>query len=482
MRIPRPALALRSALGAILLLSLPMPGLAQDGTLTYTDGEAQLLVRVGPASLDAFSFVSGARDATTGRMTLRYAQIDGRGTLTIMTPTVAGAHAAAPRPPRGAAVTFRRVRGMTGQRGACTIAWQDLSASMLSGSFACPRERARAPKGKRMVRAGVVGTFTARAVPQDGVVVEPVSLPILPLGTPVEVAGHTVTVTGTTDLAAVCVRGTAKRSRVSDVECPARHVPVAGTFRAVALSVCVAGDVEGLGVLDRAGYSRVLFSGTTAALLPLGMPAIAVDPAVTTRGLRRFVNPDGCTQGHLVAGTQGPLVVWLPSGGATPVGWTLDPTTLPPTADGSAVEPTSAPASPAPVESLAPAGRTDLTSGAADALHDGAELVAVDDLVLTEGFVERDGTGGVRLHLDFASGSDTLTIMVPGAEGSFAWGAGAPEGGGAVAWRLGDVAVTAAESGCTVDVVPTAPGGVEGAWMCLPADRGSASGSFIANP
>ena len=49
-------------LGGALLLPLHGATLAQDAETVYTDGAAQLLVRVGEPSLDTFSLVYGEQD------------------------------------------------------------------------------------------------------------------------------------------------------------------------------------------------------------------------------------------------------------------------------------------------------------------------------------------------------------------------------------------------------------------------------------
>ncbi len=462
-------------LGGALLLPSHGATLAQDAETVYTDGAAQLLVRVGEPSMNTFSLVYGEQDATAGTMTLSFLGADGEATLSLLTPNVAGSHAAEPKPPRGAAVTYRKVQGRSGARAACTVTWGDLSPTMVSGSFLCPRERM--PTGRK-ARYAVTGTFVARVAPEDGVSTP--GLPIHPAGTPVEVAGQTLTVTGVTDLAAVCVAGTAKGADRG--ECPEKRLPVPGTFRAIAMTACVADESEAMRLLDRKGTSRILFGGTPEAVMPIGLPVAVADPAVTTRGLPRTVNPGSCLDGHLVAGTQGPLVVWTPPNGEPAVGWTLDPVALPPTAETPVVEPSGAPASPAPVATFPPAASVTYAGGAADVLHDGAELLAADDLVLTEGTYLSDGAGVTLLHLAFASASGSLTIDVPGTDGTYAWEAGAAIANEGMGYTIGAVVMDAGLTGCQVDVVPTGSGGVEGTWLCTLPTGGTGSGAFIANP
>jgi len=474
MRTVRRATAM-TLLGGTLLLPAQATTLAQDAETVYTDGAAQLLVRVGEPSIDTFSLVYGEQDATAGTMTLSFLGADGAATLSILTPDVAGSHAAAPRPPRGAAVTYRRVQGRSGARAACTVTWADLTPTLVSGSFLCPRERM--PSGRK-ARYAVTGTFMARLAPEDGV-----SLPDLPIhaaGTPVEVAGQTLTVLGSTDLAQVCVAGAEKGAARGP--CPAKRLPVAGTFRAIAMTACVSDAGEPMRMVDRTGTSRVLSGGTPEAVLPIGLPVVVADPAVTTRGLPRTVNPGSCLDGHLVAGTQGPLVIWTPPNGEPAVAWTLDPVALPPTVDAPVVDPSAAPGSPVPVATLPPAASLTYASGAADVLHDGTELLAADDLMLTEGTYLSDGAGATVLHLAFASESGSLTIVVPGTDGTHTWEPGTAAANEGVAYAVGEEAVDAGLTGCQVDVVETDAGGVEGSWLCMLPTGGTGSGAFIANP
>ena len=51
-----------------------------------------------------------------------------------------------------------------------------------------------------------------------------------------------------------------------------------------------------------------------------------------------------------------------------------------------------------------------------------------------------------------------------------------------VAITVGDATLDAGLTGCQVDVAPTEAGGVQGAYVCLPPQGGSASGAFVANP
>ena len=279
--------------------------------MTYTDGAAQLLTRGGTQSRTTFVLSAGTRDATAGTLTLAYAQTDGAGTLEILTPNVAGTHAAAPTPPRGAAVTWKGVNGLSGARSACTVTWTELTPTSVSGTFLCPKERATT--GKK-ARYSAVGTFSARIAPVDGTPADPAPMPIYAAGVPVTVAGQTLTAVAGTDVASVCVLGSTKGADRG--ACPAKQLPVAGGFRAVALNVCVADDGEAIRLIDKTGTSRILFGGAADAVLPIGLPVTVADPAVTTKGFPRVVNPGSCLDGHLVAGTQGPLVVWTPPNGA----------------------------------------------------------------------------------------------------------------------------------------------------------------------
>jgi len=479
MRIPRRAPAAITLMGA-LLLAIPAAGLAQTApTVTYDQGVAQLLVRGGVPAMDTFALTSGVRDAAAGTLTLTYAAGDGAGTLEILTPDVAGTAQAAPRPPRGAAVTYRGVEGRSGARAECTITWVDLSATMVSGSFLCPREFV--PKGTKAHYA-VVGTFSARAAdPEAGTTTsDPAPMPIYPAGTPVTIAGQTITVGAATDVASACVTGSAKR--VDHGACNSKQLPLDSTWRVIAMTACVSIDGEVLRLWDRTGTSRTLYGGATDAVLPIGWPVNIVDPAVTTTGLRRVVNPGSCLDGHLVAGTQGPLVVWAPASGDAPVGWTLDAVALPPTAEAPGPAASGAPSSPAPGGDVPPAASVTYTGGAADVLSDGAQTISADDLVLTEGTYVSDGQGASVLHLAFGSASGTLVIDAPATDGSWTWEPGAGVANQGVSYTLGGLTVDAGATGCEVDVAPTDLGGVQGSYVCTVTGSGTASGAFIANP
>ena len=120
--------------------------------------------------------------------------------------------------------------------------------------------------------------------------------------------------------------------------------------------------------------------------------------------------------------------------------------------------------------------------GAADVLSDGAQTVAADDLVLTEGTYVSDGQGASVLHLAFGSSSGTLTIDVPTIDGTWTWEPGDGVANQGVSFSLGDLGVDAGATGCEVDVAPTDLGGVQGSYLCTVIDGGTASGAFIANP
>ena len=250
------------SLPVALLLALPGTGQAQHTILLFPDGAAQLLIRGGSPSISTFALTAGTRDATAGTLTLTYGQADGRGTLEIMTPNVPGTHAAAPTPPRGASVTWKDVNGLSGARAACTVTWSELTTTSVSGTLLCPKERATT--GKK-ARYSAVGTFSAEVAPADGAPVDSAPMPIYPAGTPVTVAGQTVTPTLFTDLAEVCVLGSAKGA--DHGACTAKQVPVAGTFRAVLMNVCVADDGEAIRLLDKTGTRRSLFGGAADAVL-----------------------------------------------------------------------------------------------------------------------------------------------------------------------------------------------------------------------
>lgn len=468
---------LRRAAGIVplsaLLLVLPAAGLAQDPVVTYTDGAAQVLVRGASPSLTTFALTSGVRDATAGTLTLAYAQTDGAATLEILTPNVAGTHAAPPTAPRAAAVTWSGINGQSGARSACTVTWSELSATSASGTLLCPKERQST--GKK-ARYSVVGTFAARVAPVDGAPEDPAAMPIYAAGVPVTVAGQTVAAAAAVDLASVCVLGSAKGADHGD--CTRKQLPVDGTFRAVVLNVCVADDGEAIRLIDKTGTSRILFGGSAAATLAIGLPAVVTDPAVTTKGFPRVVNPGTCLDGHLVAGTQGPLVVWTPPNGAPPVAWTLDETALAHTADAPGPVASGDPGAGSP----APAQTITYTTGFADTLVDGATSGSADDLELTEGTYLSDGNGATVLHLAFESAAASVVIDLPGTAGSYAWDAGAATANEGVAITLGDLTQDAGLSGCQVDVAATEAGGVQGSYVCLPPQGGSASGSFVANP
>ena len=147
-------------LGAALLLALPGAGLAQDPAATYTDGAAQLLVRVGaPIDRHVHAHRTGVRDATAGTLDARATcAADGAGTLSIVTPNVAGTHAAAPKPPRGAAVTYRKVHGPVRRARRMHVTWADLSPDDGQRQLPVP-QGARCPPARK-ARYAVAGTFT----------------------------------------------------------------------------------------------------------------------------------------------------------------------------------------------------------------------------------------------------------------------------------------------------------------------------------
>jgi hypothetical protein len=321
-----------------------------------------------------------------------------------------------------------------------------------------------------------VGTFVVRTAPADGVTGSP--LPIHAPGVPLSVAGQTVTALGAVDLDAVCVRGAGRQ----DAACPRGQVRVPGAFRAVRLSVCVAEDGVTTRIGDRHGSSRTLHAGTLDAPLPLGLPAGAPSGFAEARPIRRVVHPGDCEVGALVAGTQGPLVVWTPPDGAPAVAWTLDPLALPPTAAAPMPAVSPAPEGPSTGPSAHPGGRSAFSRGAADLLHDGAELLADDELLLTEGWLEHDGAGATRLHLAFESAAGMLAVEAATGEGTATWEAGTAGPGQGVGYRHGSVTVSVDETGCQVDVAGTEAGGVQGSYVCRLAGGGTASGSFIANP
>jgi hypothetical protein len=225
-----------------------------------------------------------------------------------------------------------------------------------------------------------------------------------------------------------------------------------------------------------------MYGGAADAVLPIGWPVVVVDPAVTTKGFPRVINPGTCLDGHLTAGTQGPLVVWTPASGDAPVAWTLDPVALPPTMDAPGPQASGAPASPAPGGDVPPSASVTYAGGAADVLSDGAQTVAADDLVLTEGTYLSDGQGASVLHLAFGSASGTLTIDAPTIDGTWTWEPGDGVANQGVSFTLGDLGVDAGATGCEVDVAPTDLGGVQGSYLCTVIDGGTASGAFIANP
>jgi hypothetical protein len=455
---------------AALLLVLPGGGTAQDATVTYTDGSAQLVLRGGAPRLAAFTLVSGVRDPGTLSMRLDYREIDGKGTLRIVTPSVAGTHAAAPKPPRAAAVIHKGVLGRSGARAACTITWAEIGADRVSGSYLCPKERL--PRGKRTPYAAL-GTFTARVAPDGAPVLDP-AMPIHPAGTTLEANGQSVTVTGATDVSSVCLPGRAKG--VAAAGCAAKRLPLEGGFTALALTVCVTDAGDPFKVQDRTGYNQALYSGTPERLVPLGTVATMV-PGMGPAPLPKVVNQGSCEDGSLIASAPGPLVVWLPPQGAPAMAWTLDPVALPPTAQMPGPDASGAPGSPGP-----DATSVTYTSGAADILVDGAVSAAVDDLVLTEGAHVVDAAGNHVLHLVFGSAAGTLTITLPGVDGSFAWDPGQGSATQGIGYQVGAATLDAGLSGCQVEVAPTETGGVSGTYLCMPTDGGSATGAFVANP
>jgi hypothetical protein len=455
-----------------LLLALPGGGIAQDPAITYTEGSAQLLLRGGAPTLESFALVSGVRDPGTLSMTLEYRALDGQATLSIVTPNVAGTHAAAAKPPRAAAIRYADVQGRSGARAACTITWADLTADRVSGSYLCPKERL--PKGRK-TRYAAAGTFTARVTPTaDGAVLDP-TLPIYPAGTTLESNGQTLTVEAVTNVPQVCLVGRAKGTPRGD--CSPKQLPLEGAFSAVALRACVSDSGDVLRLRERTGYSRSLFSGSPETLVPLNLPASVADPSVVTAALPKVVNQGSCVDGHLVGSAQGPLVVWLPPQGAPAVAWTLDPVAVPPTATAPDSGDNGATASPA----AGPQSAT-YTSGIADVLIDGPVTGAADDLVLTEGSLVVDAAGTTVLHLAFASDGGTLSIVLPGAEGSFAWDPGQGTANQGIGYEVGVARLDAGLSGCQVEVAPTETGGVSGTYLCMPTSGGSATGAFVANP
>lgn len=472
MRSHRRALAGVLLPAAALVLSLPGGATAQDAAVTYTDGSAQLLLRGGAPTLTTFTLVSGVRDPGTLSMTLDYRQLDGKGTLRIVTPNVPGTHAAAPRAPRAAAVIYKGVQGRAGARAACAITWADVTADRIVGSYVCPKERL--PKGSK-ARYSAAGTFSARVVAPAGVPAIDPALPIYPPGSTLQANGQTITVDTVTEVPWVCVTGKAKG--VDPAGCPAKQLPLAGRFTAVKLTACVsdAGDV--LRLSDRTGYSQSLFSGSPETLLPLGVPATIVEPVTGDAQLPKVVNQGSCEEGVLVGSAEGPLVVWLPPQGAPAVAWTLDPVALPPTALAPDVTDGGTTASPDPAQQS-----VTFTSGAADLLVDGPISGAADDLVLSEGSYVVDAAGNHVLHLAYASDTGRLTIVLPALEGSFAWDPGQGTATQGVGYQTGMAILDEGLSGCQVEVAPTEAGGISGSYVCMPTEGGSATGAFVANP
>jgi hypothetical protein len=454
-----------------LLLTLPGSGIAQDAAVTYTEGSAQLLLRGAAPTLEAFTLVSGVRDPGTLSLTLEYAGVGGDATLRIVTPSVPGTHAASAKPPRSAAVIYRGVQGRSGARAACTITWAEIGVDRVAGSYLCPKERL--PRGKRTPYAAL-GTFTARvALPVGAPVLDP-AMPIHPLGSTLEANGQSVTLVAATDLASVCVPGRAKG--VAAAGCPAKRLPLEGAFSALTLEVCVTDAGDPFKVQDRTGYNQALYSGTPEQLAPLTTVATIV-PGAAPAPLPKVVNQGVCKEGTLIAGTPGPLVVWLPPQGAPAMAWTLDPVALPPTAQTPGPDASGAPGSPGP-----DATSVTYTSGAADILVDGAVTASADDLVLTEGAYVVDASGNHVLNLVFGSASGTLTITLPTPVGSYAWDPGQATADQSVGYAIGEATLDAGLSGCQVEVVPTETGGVSGSYLCMPVEGGSATGAFVANP
>ncbi len=470
MRPSRPIAGVTS-MAIALLLALPGVAVGQAADVAYADGSATTLMRGGVPTLDAFSLTSGRRDPTAGTLTLEFEQVGGPGSLRIRTPSVPGSHAAAPRTPGGAAVTWARLHGRSGARAACMVAWADAPQGQVAGSFLCPRERQ--PKGARS-RYSLTGTFTARVATEDGVTPDAVP-PILPAGTPAELDGRTVTVSSVTDVQGACAAG--RKRGVDRGACPARQLPLDAPLRVVVVSGCVDDGGEVIALRGRTGLSGVLYAGGPGSLEPLGLPLTMVDPAISTKGLPRVIDQGSCAEGHLVTTAAGPLVMWLPTDGGSPVAWTLDPVSLPPTAESLLPAPSGPPASAAP--GIAP---TTFRSGAADIVVDGAVSVAADDLVLVDGSFGEDATGQPLLHLAFASGNGSLTIDLPGADGSYAWDTGSGTGTQGVGYAVGETTMDPLLSACQVEVALTEAGGVSGSYVCLPPDGGSASGAFVANP
>ena len=472
---PRRRLLTALATVTVLVAALSGATAAQGDPVTYTDGTAQVLARVGPTWIEDLVLVEGAMDPVAGRLVLRYRQDGGKATLTIAAPNVPGVVAAQPKDTGGAAISYRKLHGASGATAACLVAWNVVTPTQIAGSFSCPNARTKPRKG---ARTNLVGTFDARAVPDDGVTAATPPFPIHPLGTTVEAEGQSLTPLTVTDLERVCVKGTGGER----ADCAKDQVLLDGPFRAITLRACVSDGGEATRFTERTGVSRILFGGTPEAFGPIGLNAYTHDPAVTVKPLPRVLNPGSCADGYAIAGTRGPLLVWTPPNGAAPVAWTLDPVALPPTAEGPGPDGGTATASPAP-DGVVPAGSATWTGGFADLLSDGAEMLAADDLVLTEGTFLSDGQGASIVHLAFASPSGAaLTIDVPDRTGTFSWDAGAGTANTGVAWAIGGVTADAGLTGCTVDIGETDGGGLQGSYACTLEAGGTGSGAFAVTP
>ncbi|MFN8623682.1 MAG: hypothetical protein U0869_23320 [Chloroflexota bacterium] len=472
---PRRARLAALAASATLLALLPTVVTAQDGPVVYGEGAAQVLARVGTSSLDDFTLVSGTMDPATATLTLVYQGTLAETALTISAPNVPGISEAPPKPPRTASVIYVDLHGMNGAVAACLVAWNTITPTEVSGSFGCPNERTKARKGKPV---NLLGTFSARAAPADGIATDTSSLPVHALGATVTAEGQSVTPLAIVDLASACV----KASGPATPDCGKGQQPVPGAYRAITLRMCVDASGPVAHATEKRGASRTFFAGTPGALLPVGLPASTRDPALTAKAMPRTIDPETCGEGYVLAGTQGPMLAWTPPNGAPAVVWTLDPSALPPTAD-DAPTASTAPGSPAPGSGAVPAGSATYTGGAADLTSDnGGTTAYADDLVLTEGSFVSDGAGSSVVHLAFAGADSTLTIDVPAPAGSFTWDAGAAVANQGVAWTIGGSSVDAATSGCQVEIDATDLGGVQGSYACTVGGSATGSGSFIANP